>query len=70
MVIGLQHLGSREGREDKAGKAAVSLGLVQATGEPRVISLQCMEGLLGSGWVTEEKAGVICGVWEDLGISL
>ena len=35
-----------------------------------MISLQCMEGLLGSGWVTEEKAGVICGVWEDLGISL
>lgn len=45
------------------------MGFVQATGEPRVISLQGMERLLGSGWVTEEKAGVICGGWEDPGIS-
>lgn len=42
------------------------MGLVQATGEPRVISLQGMEGLLGSGWVTEEKAGVICRGWRTL----
>ena len=47
IIIGLKDLGSREGREDKAGQAAVSLGLVQASREPGVIGLQCKERLLG-----------------------
>lgn len=67
VIIGLQHLGA--GKTRQVGRQLLGYGDGTSHREPRVISLQGMERLLGSGWGDRREAGVICGGWEDPGIS-